>query len=155
MRLPSSEKLEIIRLVEQSHLPARRTLEMLGVRPSATSPARMALTASMRSDEICEKLTRPAQKIEPSPTDDLEGGEVCPREPVVRCDSSYSLKSSAARMMLIRSVGLEHPPPIDDDFDRSRPPSPPPSLPPPLTLSGSPPAPPPLASLSPPPLPPL
>ena len=29
MRLPGSEKLEIIRLVEQSHLPARRTLEML------------------------------------------------------------------------------------------------------------------------------
>ena len=33
MRLPGSEKLEIIRLVEQSHLPARRTLEMLGGRP--------------------------------------------------------------------------------------------------------------------------
>jgi hypothetical protein len=26
MRLPGSEKLEIIRLIEQSHLPARRTL---------------------------------------------------------------------------------------------------------------------------------
>jgi putative transposase len=34
MRLPASEKLEIIRIVEQSHLPARRTLEMLGIRPS-------------------------------------------------------------------------------------------------------------------------
>ena len=34
MRLPASEKLEIIRLVEQSHLPARRTLQMLGIRPS-------------------------------------------------------------------------------------------------------------------------
>ena len=34
MRRPGSEKLEIIRLVEQSHLPARRTLEMLGIRPS-------------------------------------------------------------------------------------------------------------------------
>ena len=31
MRFPASEKLEIIRLVEQSHLPARRTLEMLGI----------------------------------------------------------------------------------------------------------------------------
>ena len=31
MRYPASEKLEIIRLVEQSHLPARRTLEQLGV----------------------------------------------------------------------------------------------------------------------------
>ena len=34
MRLPASDKLEIIRLVEQSHLPARQTLEMLGIRPS-------------------------------------------------------------------------------------------------------------------------
>ncbi len=34
MRLPGPEKLEIIRLVEQSHLPARRTPEMLGIRPS-------------------------------------------------------------------------------------------------------------------------
>ena len=34
MRFPGSEKLEIMRLVEQSHLPARRTLEMLGIRPS-------------------------------------------------------------------------------------------------------------------------
>jgi len=34
MRLPGSEKLEIIRIVEQSHLPARRTLEKIGIRPS-------------------------------------------------------------------------------------------------------------------------
>ena len=31
MRYPASEKLEIIRLVERSHLPARRTLEQLGI----------------------------------------------------------------------------------------------------------------------------
>ncbi len=35
MRYPASEKLEIIRLVEQSHPPARRTLERLGI-PRAT-----------------------------------------------------------------------------------------------------------------------
>ncbi|MGA7580783.1 MAG: IS3 family transposase [Pseudolabrys sp.] len=35
MRYPAAEKLEIIRLVEQSHLPVRRTLEKLGV-PRAT-----------------------------------------------------------------------------------------------------------------------
>jgi hypothetical protein len=34
MRLPASEKLEIICLVEESHLPARQTLEMLGIKPS-------------------------------------------------------------------------------------------------------------------------
>src|SRR3982751_2893697 len=35
MRYPASEKLEIIPLVEQSHLPIRRTLEKLGI-PRAT-----------------------------------------------------------------------------------------------------------------------
>lgn len=34
MRYPASEKLEIIRLVEQSHLSARRTLDKLGVLPA-------------------------------------------------------------------------------------------------------------------------
>ena len=31
MRYPASEKLEIIRIVEQSHLPARKTLDQLGI----------------------------------------------------------------------------------------------------------------------------
>ena len=31
MRYPASEKLEIIRIVEQSHLPARKTLQQIGV----------------------------------------------------------------------------------------------------------------------------
>lgn len=35
MRYPVSEKAEIIRLVEQSHLPVRRTLEKLAI-PRAT-----------------------------------------------------------------------------------------------------------------------
>ena len=35
MRYPAADKLAIIRLVEQSHLPVRRTLEKLGV-PRAT-----------------------------------------------------------------------------------------------------------------------
>src|SRR5215207_6068917 len=34
MRYPAAEKLEIIRLVEQSHLPVRRTLEKLGIQPA-------------------------------------------------------------------------------------------------------------------------
>ena len=33
MRYPGAEKLEIIRLVEQSHLPVRRTLAMPGILP--------------------------------------------------------------------------------------------------------------------------
>ena len=35
MRYPASEKLEIIRLVECSHLPVRRTLDKLGI-PATT-----------------------------------------------------------------------------------------------------------------------
>ena len=35
MRYPACEKLEIIRLVEQSHLPVRRTLDKIGI-PRAT-----------------------------------------------------------------------------------------------------------------------
>ncbi len=31
MRYPASEKLEIIRIVEQAHLPAKRTLDQLGI----------------------------------------------------------------------------------------------------------------------------
>ena len=31
MRYPASEKLEIIRIVEQSHQPAKRTLDQLGI----------------------------------------------------------------------------------------------------------------------------
>ena len=31
MRYPASEKLEIIRIVEQSHLPAKQTLDQLGI----------------------------------------------------------------------------------------------------------------------------
>ncbi len=34
MRYPASEKLEIIRIVEQSHLPVRRTLAQIGVPPT-------------------------------------------------------------------------------------------------------------------------
>jgi transposase InsO family protein len=34
MRYPAAEKIEIIRLVEQSHLPARRTLRQLGIPPA-------------------------------------------------------------------------------------------------------------------------
>lgn len=35
MRIPASEKLENIRIVEQSHPPVRRTLDMLGILPGS------------------------------------------------------------------------------------------------------------------------
>ena len=38
MRYPASEKLEIIRIVEQSHLPVRRTLAQIGIPPDNFLP---------------------------------------------------------------------------------------------------------------------
>ena len=38
MRYPGAEKLEIMRLVEQSHLPVRRTLATLGILPGDVLP---------------------------------------------------------------------------------------------------------------------
>ena len=35
MRYPAAEQLEIIRLVEQSRLPVRRTLDKLGILPAS------------------------------------------------------------------------------------------------------------------------
>src|SRR6516225_2588657 len=42
MRYPASEKAEIIQLVEQSHLPAKRTLDKLGI-PRARAQAAASL----------------------------------------------------------------------------------------------------------------
>ena len=42
MRYPACEKLEIIRLVEQSHLPVRPTLEKLGIEPQGSLLVRSA-----------------------------------------------------------------------------------------------------------------
>ena len=38
MRYPAAEKIEIIRLVQQSHLPARRTLAKIGIPPTTFCP---------------------------------------------------------------------------------------------------------------------
>jgi hypothetical protein len=53
MRYPASEKLEIIRLVEQSHLPAKRTLDKLGIprRPSIAGMTASSPAASMRLED--------------------------------------------------------------------------------------------------------
>ena len=42
MRYPASEKLEIIRTVEASHLPVKQTLTMVGI-PSSTYYGRVTL----------------------------------------------------------------------------------------------------------------
>ena len=100
MRLPGSEKLEIIRLVEQSHLPARRTLEMLGIRPSTfyrwydryrsggpealeDRPSKPDRVWNRIPDDVRQRIVAMAldvpelsRQIEPAPADHLQVGEV-------------------------------------------------------------------------------
>jgi hypothetical protein len=58
MRYPGSEKLEIIRLVEQSHLPVRRTLAMLGILPMTFYRWYARLQAG-GPEALEDKLSRP------------------------------------------------------------------------------------------------
>jgi putative transposase len=58
MRYPAAEKLEIIRLVEQSHLPVRRTLRHLGI-PRATFYRWYDLYQSGGPEALEDKPSRP------------------------------------------------------------------------------------------------
>jgi hypothetical protein len=48
MRYATNEKLEIIRLVEQSHLPVRRTLDQLGIPRRGIEISKMRATPISR-----------------------------------------------------------------------------------------------------------
>jgi putative transposase len=65
MRYPASEKLEIIRLVEQSHLPVRRTLEKLGD-PAATFYRWYDRLQTGGPEALEDKASRPT-RLEPHP----------------------------------------------------------------------------------------
>ena len=58
MRDPASEKPEVIRLVEQSHLPVRRTLERIGS-PRATFYRRCELYRVGGAEALEDKPSRP------------------------------------------------------------------------------------------------
>lgn len=58
MRYPASEKLEIIRLVEQSHLPVKRRLEKLGI-PRATFYHWCDLTGPAGLEALDDRWPRP------------------------------------------------------------------------------------------------
>ncbi len=60
MRYPASEKLEIIKLVEQSHLPVKRTLEMLGV-PRTTFYGWYERYQSGGPEALEDKTSRPSR----------------------------------------------------------------------------------------------
>ena len=109
MRLPASEKLEIVRLLEQSHLPARRTLQMLGIRPSTfyrwydryrssgpealeDKPSKPDRVWNRLPDDVCQRVVMMA----------LEQPELSPRELATRfidTNSYYVSESSVYRLL--------------------------------------------------------
>ena len=79
MRYPASEKAEIIRLVEQSHLPVRRTLEMLGIpRSPSTSMDGSPVARRFRTDP----LGSVANIYPASPTDGAPKWQIRSRTPL-------------------------------------------------------------------------
>ena len=114
MRYPASEKLEIIRLVEQSHLSVRRTLEKLGIpRPTfyrwydlyqtgglealEDRPSRPSRVWNRIPDEVREKVLQLA----------LDEPELSPRELSVRfTDQQGSFVSEASVYRLLKAQDL-------------------------------------------------
>ena len=66
MRYPASEKVEIIRLVEQSHLPVKRTLEKLGI-PRATFYRWYDRYQSGGPEALERSLAPAGSRLEPHP----------------------------------------------------------------------------------------
>ena len=62
MRYPASEKLEIIRTVETSHLPVRRTLDKIGI-PKTTFYAWLDRYAAGGLDALEDRKPRPRRPI--------------------------------------------------------------------------------------------
>jgi len=114
MRYPSSEKLEIIRLVEQSHLPARRTLEKLGI-PRATfyrwydryatgGPEALG-DRSPRPDRVWNRI--PDNVRERIKTLALEESALSPRELAVRfTDTESYFVSEASVYRVLKALDL-------------------------------------------------
>src|SRR3712207_1861764 len=91
MRYPASEKAEIIRLVEQSPLPVRRTLERLGI-PRATFYRWYDLYQTGGPEALEDRPSPPSRVLKRIPDEGrraiidlaLEQPELEPREVAVR-----------------------------------------------------------------------
>ena len=91
MRYPASEKLEIIRLVEQSHLPVKQTLARLGI-PRATFYRWYDLYQTGGPEALDDRSPRPDRVWNRIPDDvrerirllALDEPELSPRELAVR-----------------------------------------------------------------------
>ena len=114
MRYPASEKLEIIRLVEQSPLPVKRTLEKLGI-PSATFYRWYDLYQTGGPEALNDRSPRPDRVWNRIPDDvrerirklALEEPALSPRELAVHfTDTESYFVSEATVYRLLKALDL-------------------------------------------------
>ena len=114
MRYPASEKAEIIRLVEDSHLPARRTLEKLGI-PRATFYRWYDLYRDGGPEALADRRSRPGRIWNRIPREirsqivdlALDEPDLSPRELAVRfTDEKRYFVSEASVYRLLKSHDL-------------------------------------------------
>jgi len=114
MRYPSYEKLEIIRLVEQSHLPAKQTLDRLGI-PRSTFYLWYDKYQSAGDAALEDKAPMPTRVWNRIPDDireqiidlALEQPELSPRELAVRfTDTQQYFVSEASVYRLLKAHDL-------------------------------------------------
>jgi len=114
MRYPASEKLEIIRIVEQSHLPAKRTLDMLGI-PRTTFYRWYDRYLSLGEAGLKDRSSQPGRVWNRIPDGvrrqivdlALEEPELSPRELAVRfTDTERYFVSEASVYRLLKAQDL-------------------------------------------------
>jgi RNA-directed DNA polymerase len=114
MRYPASEKAEIIELVEQSHLPAKRTLDKLGI-PRATFYRWLDRYAAGGLDALEDRKPRPKRVWNRIPQEvrdklierALDGPELSPREVAVAfTDAEKTFVSEASVYRILKAEGL-------------------------------------------------
>ena len=114
MRYPPSEKLEIIRLVEQSHLPAKRTLDKLGI-PRTTFYRWYDRYLAGGLTALKDKSPKPGRVWSRIPDDirekvidmALEEAELSPRELAVRfTDTQSYFVSESSVYRLLKALDL-------------------------------------------------
>jgi putative transposase len=114
MRYPASEKVEIIRLVEQSHLPVKQTLDKLSI-PRSTFYRWYDLYQTGGVDALEDKAPMPARVWNRIPDDireqimdmALADGDLSPRELAVKfTDTNQYFVSEASVYRLLKSHDL-------------------------------------------------
>jgi putative transposase len=114
MRYPASEKLEIIRTVETSHLPVRRTLDKIGI-PKTTFYAWLDRYAAGGFDALEDRKPRPKRiwnRIADKVRDKiivraLDEPELSPREVAVAfTDTEKTFVSEASVYRILKAEGL-------------------------------------------------